>query len=187
MKNFFLKNYQSLLLGLLSLFLAVFFYKQNLAVDSLKKELIKNLNFYKNQQTKEKEELKQQLSLLREELIRYKSQQEGRDQILALTMAKNQTKNDVLSGSTGLNEMVNQADELISTIAGNIKVKGIVKLKNNWLKAEVYDNPRAGSKVIGEIVQNKLYFVYDEVSGWYKIEYREGQFGWIQNSLVENL
>lgn len=100
MKNFFLKNYQFLFLGLMGIFLAVIFYKQNLAVNSLKKELIKNLNFYKNQQTKEKEELKQQLSLLREELIRYKSQQEGRDQILALTMAKNQTKNDVLAGST---------------------------------------------------------------------------------------
>lgn len=183
-----LKNNPFFLLALAFLAFIYFLHKQNMTINSLKKELIKNLDFYKTQQTKEKEELKQQLSLLREELIRYKAQQEGRDQILALTFTKNnKANNDVLSSESNLNQMISQADQLISTISANVKIKGIIKLKNSWLKAEVYSEPKIGAKILGEIIQNKLYFVYDEQNNWYKVEYQEGKFGWLQRSLVEQL
>jgi hypothetical protein len=169
-------------------FLIYLLLRQNSTILSLKEEFTSNLNYFKNQQTNEREELKKQLSLLREELIRYKSQQEGRDQILALTLNKNQPENkNVLSAEDNLNNLLKQSDQLTATIAAKAKVDGIVKLKKSWSRVEVYEDKKASSRILGYLVANKLYFIYERSPNWYKIEYDEGKWGWVQASLVEEL
>lgn len=161
-------------------------YQQNNKMTGLRNDLSKNFQTFKEMQSSEREDLKKQLSLLREELIRYKSQQEGRDQILALSLGRGQ-----LTGN--INNFSNEKETptvLSATSAANstsFSIKGIVKLKKNWEKADVYSEKRASSRIIGQIVKDKLYFVYEIVSGWYQIEYQDGQFGWIQGSLVDEI
>lgn len=156
-------------------------YKQNMTLKMIQSDFKQSFDYFKNQQTAEKAELKNQLSLLREELIKYKSQQEGRDQMLALSLNKNQ--------DSSFKNLINQADELTASISAlnQSSIKGILKLKNNWSKAEVYSEAKASSKILGEIYKDKLYFIYEKISGWYKIEYENGLYGWVQASLVEEL
>jgi hypothetical protein len=158
-----------------------FVFKQNLLLKEIQSNLKDNLNFFREQQLKEKEELKNQLALLREELIRYKAQQEGRDQMLSSILGQNQKP------INNQENYLKEIEQLTSTLSANIDIKGIVKLKKNWQQAEVYETNRASAKILGKIVQGKLYFVYDKAPNWYKIEYENGQWGWVQTSLVEEL
>lgn len=164
--------------------------RQNKELNKFRQELGKNLDYFKQSQENERQELRNQLSLLREELIRYKSQQEGRDQILALSLKQGQlplTDSNpspmVLSTATIGSELAPSPSMAINQLS----IKGIVKLKKNWQKADVYEDKKASSKIIGEIVKDKLYFVYKTVPGWYQIEYLTGRWGWIQASLVDEI
>lgn len=164
--------------------------RQNSELSRFRQEIGKNLNYFRQSQESERQELKNQLSLLREELIRYKSQQEGRDQILALSLKQGQLSPDYSNLSPTVLSTATMTSEMAPTpsIAVNqFSIKGIVKLKKNWQKADVYEDKRASSKIIGEIVKDKLYFVYEIISGWYQIEYQTGRWGWIQASLVDEI
>lgn len=161
-------------------------YQQDNKMTVFRNNLLKNLQSFKDAQTSEREELKNQLSLLREELIKYKSQQEGRDQILALSLGRGQLTENI-NNSTNKKEIPTVLSAIDSANSANLSIKGIVKLKKNWEKADVYSEKRASSKIIGQIIKEKLYFVYDIDSGWYQIEYQDGQFGWIQKSLVDDI
>lgn len=164
--------------------------RQNTELSKFRQELGKNLNYFRQSQESERQELKNQLSLLREELIRYKSQQEGRDQILALSLKQGRLPSDYSNLSPAVLSTATVGSELISTpslTANQLSIKGIVKLKKNWQKADVYEDKRASSKIIGEIVKDKLYFVYETMSGWYQIEFQTGRWGWVQASLVDEI
>lgn len=162
---------------------------QNINLSKFRYELTKNLDYFKQSQENERQELKNQLSLLREELIRYKSQQEGRDQILALSLNQKQISEDKLNQSGAVLNVSTPSPSLAfnSTIPNQLSIKGIVKLKKNWEKADVYQDKRASTKIIGQIVKDKLYFVYEISPGWYQIEYQTGQWGWVQASLVDEI
>ena len=175
----FLKNLRQktdLILFLTIVFLVYLLFRQNSILKSMRDDLIKNLTYLKELQTIDKEERNKQLSLLREELIKYKSQQEGRDQILGLTKF-NQAQTPILPTPS----------QLMSTTSAQMTINGIVKLKKNWQLADVFQEVKASSKIIGQIVRDKLYFVYETQPGWYKIEYQPNQHGWIQSSLVDEL
>ena len=128
----------------------------------MKMDLQQGLDRLVTSQISDRDDLKKQLTLLREELIKFKSQQEERPQIL---------------GESTSTPAVQPPPD----------IKGIVKLKNNWKSTEVYQDMKASSKIIGQLIKDKLYFVYDEEPNWYKIEYDLGQYGWVQKSLVDEL
>ncbi|MEK7633904.1 MAG: hypothetical protein AAB437_03610 [Patescibacteria group bacterium] len=138
------------------------FVEQTKALKAMKDDLRQGFDSLKTSQISDRDDLKKQLALLREELIRFKSQQESRTQVLGESAPT-------------------------PTIQASADIKGIIKLKNNWQKAEVYQDMKASSKIIDQLIKDKLYFVYDEDPNWYKIEYDLGLYGWIQKSLVDEL
>lgn len=138
----------------------------------------RDLGYFKNSQTSDKVDLGKQLALLREELIKYKNQQEGRDQILGLA-ALNKTAVPATSMSTDTAKIPSAAASALPSI------KGIVQLKKNWETADVFQDPKASSKIIGQVVKDKLYYVYEIDAHWFKIDYKFNQLGWIQASLVD--
>jgi len=173
---------QTLLVRLISvIFVSVIFigcfalFKQIEVLKAMKDELHRDLDYLKTSQISDRDDLNKQLTLLREELIKYKSQQEGRDQILGLTkLNQNQT------GGTDLLPT--------PTIPLPVSIKGIIKLKKNWQTADVFQEAKASAKILSQLVQDKLYFVYEVgPAGWYKIEYNLNQQGWVQASLVDEL
>jgi hypothetical protein len=190
MKKFidFLENKANRILLIAIVIIIYLLLRQNSSLANLKEDFAKNLSYFKDQQTSEREDLKKQLALLREELIRYKSQQEGRDQILGLTLTKNQTpEKNAQPTEDNFNNLIQQTDQLMATISAQTKIKGIVKLKNNWEKSDIYQSPKPSAMIIGTIVKDKLYFVYEIVGNWLKIEYQEGKFGYIPSNLVDQL
>lgn len=68
---------------------------------------------------------------------------------------------------------------------------GILRIKENrFEKIEIFAEPRASSKIIGEIPTSEpitIYFFSEKTPGWYKIEYKEGKWGWISEQFVEEL
>ncbi len=175
-KNFLLTFFFSFVFSTAIFVVGSNFIEQTKVLKAMKNDLRQGLDGLKTSQMSDRDDLKKQLALLREELIRYKSQQEGRDQVLGLAKI-NQTQVE-----TSINIFPSPTIQVPTTA-----IKGIVKLKNNWQKAEVYSDAKASSKIIGQLIKDKLYFVYDENSSWYKIEYDLSLQGWIQKSLVDEL
>lgn len=161
-KNFIFTFFFSFIISVAVFVVGSNFIEQTKELKSMKKDLQQGLNKLVASQISDRDDLKKQLSLLREELIRFKTKQEIQPQ--------------VLGESAPTPEVLAQAD-----------IKGIVKLKNNWQKAEVYQDMKASSRIVGQLVKDKLYFIYDEDPNWYKIEYDLGLRGWIQKSLVDEL
>ena len=161
-KNFLLTFFFSFIITAAVFIVSSSFIEQTKVLKAMKNDLRQGLDNLKTSQISDRDDLKKQLSLLREELIRYKSQQETQAQVLGESAPT-------------------------PVIQAPADIKGIVKLKNNWQKAEVYQDMKASSKIIGQLIKDKLYFVYDEDPNWYKIEYDLGQYGWIQKSLVDEL
>ena len=144
------------------------FIEQTTAIKDMKNDMRQGFKQLSTSQVSDRDDLRKHLLLLREELIKYKSQQEGRDQILALS----KPNQEIIPTPTS------QASE---------EIKGIIKLKKIWPKADVYKEMKASSTIIGQLIKDKLYFVYEEDSSWYKIEYDLGTYGWIQKSLVDEI
>lgn len=167
-KNFIPTFFFSFIISVAVFVVGSNFIEQTKDLKSMKKDLRQGLDRLATSQISDRDDLKKQLALLREQLIRFKTQQGGQDQVLGLSKAN-------LDGIP------------TPTIQAQSDIKGIIKLKNNWSKAETYQEMKASSRIIGQLVKDKLYFVYDEDANWYKIEYDFGQYGWIQKSLVDEL
>lgn len=161
-KNFIFTFFFSFIISVVVFVVGSNFIEQTKELKSMKNDLRKGLDRLVASQISDRDDLKKQLTLLREELIRFKSQQEDQTQVLG--------------------EIAPTPSIKVPT-----EIKGIIKLKNNWPKAEVYQDMKASSKIIGQLIKDKLYFVYGEDPNWYKIEYDLGQYGWIQKSLVDEL
>lgn len=153
------------------------FNRQSAIILGIKNDIQEDLQFLKVAQMSDKDNLNKQLVLLREELIKYKSQQEGRDQILGLaTINKNQgVQNQPQESTKSASSTTSLPDE----------IKGIVQLKKNWQSADVFEAPKASSKIIGQIVPEKIYFIYAKEAGWYKVDYKISERGWVQASLID--
>lgn len=161
-KNFILTFFFSFIISVGIFVVGSNFIEQTKELKSMKNDLRKGLDRLVTSQISDRDDLKKQLALLREELIRFKSQQEIQPQVLGESAPT-------------------------PVIQAPADIKGIVKLKNNWQKAEVYKDMKASSRIIGQLIKDKLYFVYSEDTNWLKIEYDLGQYGWIQKSLVDEL
>ena len=67
-------------------------------------------------------------------------------------------------------------------------LKGIVRVNDpKWKKLEVYSEPLASSKIVGVINYRDLYFFSQKLGNWYRIEFKENQFGWVQSQFLEEL
>lgn len=161
-KNFLLTFFFSFIITTAVFVVSSSFIEQTKVLKAMKNDLHQGLDSLKSSQISDRDDLKKQLALLREELIRYKSQQETQTQVLGVSAPT-------------------------PVVQAPADIKGIVKLKKNWQKAEVYQDMRASSKIIGQLIKDKLYFIYEENPDWYKIEYELSLHGWIQKSLVDEL
>lgn len=129
----------------------------------LKSDLSGEIDLLHKGQMADKLDVSQQFALLREELIKMKNQREIKQQVLGVNVSPTPS----LTGST--------------------EIKGIVQLNKKWKTADVFQEPVASSKIVGQAVGGKLYFIYDSKSGWNKIELSDSQQGWIQVQLLDEI
>ncbi len=131
----------------------------------LGEELKKEIDFYKNLRTTNDIKIYQQLLALRSELAQ--ARQEKEEKVLGA------------SDSSSL-----KSAEILTLL-------GIVRLKEGrWERIDVFSEPKASSKIIGEVVNNKtspIYFYTQKQPDWFKIEYKDGKFGWVQAQFLEEI
>jgi hypothetical protein len=167
----FFPKIQSIVLILISIFasFAIFLY-QSSSLARIQNNIHSEFLSFKKSQATDKENLNRQLTVLREELIKYK---------LAEEKSGKTTKEKVLgdvatsSGETG--------KRVVPTVIG------ILQLKKSWSEIDVFAEDKASAKIVAQISQGKLYFMYEKKPGWILIDYSLNKFGWIQSSLVDEM
>jgi len=154
--------------------------RQNSQIDHLNRlgeELEKELKFYKEARITGEGKLFQQLSGLKEELAKYKSQNQ--------VLGEKDIQNKVNEAVAVLEEWL--AGKEIATPAGEL-LRGMVKINDSkWENLEVYAEPRASAKIIGKAKYGEIYFYTQKENNWYKIEFNEGKYGWAQAQFLEEL
>lgn len=133
-----------------------------------------------------------QLKVLTEELKKELSQYKQSRNI-------NDTKllRQMIALRSDLNNVLNQTKVLGSsspaTLSANLSNNplGILRIPDSrFEEIALFAEPRASSKIVGEITSDNpltIYFFTQKTPGWFKIEYKEGRFGWIQEQFVEEL
>ena len=75
----------------------------------------------------------------------------------------------------------------IATAPGEL-LRGMVKINDpKWESIEVYAEPKASSKIIGKAKYGEIYFYTQKENNWYKAEFSEGKYGWIQAQFLEEI
>lgn len=117
------------------------------------------------------------LGQLREELVKYRAEQMGRDQILG-----------VMSDSS----LSSTLDRAIATI--NSQVEGITptpatiksaSLKPGWKSIDAFEKPLASSKIIGQIIANEKYPILNLQNNWYQLTIASGQSAYVQTQFID--
>lgn len=139
--------------------------RQTQLLANIKNDVNSNLSYFKKLQLSEKNNLRDQLALLREEVIKSKIIQSKESAILGVATSPAQ-------------------DALIEATPG-ANIKGLAKLKSTWTAADVFQEARASAKIIGRLISGKLYFIYEVVPNWYRIELSPASYGWIQSAAVD--
>ena len=146
-------------------------------LNQLQEELEKELKFYKEARITGEGKLFQQLSGLKEELAKYKSQNE--------VLGEKDIGEKVDEAVATLEEWL--AGKEIATTAGAL-LRGMVKINDpKWKSVEVYAEPKASAKIIGKAKYGEIYFYTQKENNCYKIEFSEGNYGWVQAQFLEEL
>jgi len=146
-------------------------------LEQLQEQLGRELKFYKEARVTSEGKLFQQLSDLKEELGKYKSQSQ--------VLGEKDIGEKVDEALATLEEWLEGKE--IATTAGEF-LRGMVKINDpKWKKIEVYAEPKASSKIIGKAKSGDFYFYTQKENNWYKIEFSEGKYGWVQAQFLEEL
>jgi len=146
-------------------------------LNQLQEALEKELRFYKEARITGEGKLFQQLSGLKEELAKYKSQNQ--------VLGEKDIQDKVDEAVATLEEWLSRKE--IATPAGEL-LRGMVKINDSkWENLEVYAEPRASAKIIGRAKYGEIYFYTQKENNWYKIEFSEGKYGWVQAQFLEEL
>lgn len=115
------------------------------------------------------------LTALQEEIIRYRAEQSNVQATLGM------------DATSSLSASIDQALATItdtSVVSPYEPLVKVVKLKTGWDKVDLYQQMRAGSKIIGQVIANQDYVVEDSKKDWYKIRLNSLTGGWIQAQFV---
>ena len=144
----------------------------------------------------------QELRSLRDEVIKYRAEQQGRDQILGLSTGLNlPTLTDPLQSlSNTLSTLEEATGEPTPTLPptqttsqtsanqqGTGAHLGTVSLLEgkSWTSVDAFDQAFASSKIVGQLVVRVSYPYYAKENGWYQVELSNGKRGWVQEQFVK--
>lgn len=146
----------------------------------------------------------QELRSLRDEVIKYRAEQQGRDQVLGLTqygMTVNDPLDSLSNSLTTLEEMTGSSSSAglpqpkpftvpassPAPVPADGTMHGTITLLKDkgWSSVDAFESPVASSKIIGQIVINVSYPFYDKQNNWYQAELASGKKGWIQAQFVK--
>ncbi|HAV15354.1 MAG TPA: hypothetical protein DCX25_03415 [Candidatus Pacebacteria bacterium] len=139
----------------------------------------------------------QELRALRDEVIKYRAEQQGRDQILGLSTGLNlPTLTDPLQSlSNTLSTLEEATIEPTLTIPPTQTTNqqntgahlGTVSLLEgkSWTSVDAFDQALASSKIVGQLVVRVSYPYYAKENGWYQVELSNGKRGWVQEQFVK--
>lgn len=146
-------------------------------LNQIREELGKELKFYKEARIASEGKLFQQLSGLRDELANYKSQNK--------VLGEKDIEKKVDEAMATLEEWLSGKE--IATTPGEF-LRGMVKINDpKWESIDVYVEPKASSKIIGKAKYGDIYFYSQKENNWYKIEFSEEKYGWVQAQFLEEL
>jgi len=138
---------------------------ENSRVKILGEELKKEIEVYKNLRTANDIKIYQQLLALRSELA--KARQEKEEKVLGAKESDSSKSGEIL------------------TLLGMVRLK-----EGRWERIDVFSEPKASSRIIGELIDDGLspiYFYTQKQPDWFKIEYKDGKFGWVQSQFLEEI
>lgn len=81
-------------------------------------------------------------------------------------------------------EIQNILGDTFSDLLTNKKVKGFIRLKEGFEKANVYENPTYSSQITEQIVSGTSYAYLEAKDPWFQIKTSLGQ-GWVEKTSVE--
>lgn len=135
-------------------------------------------------QPNKNDEVSSALAKLREELVAYRAEQVGRDQILGLSNSSAAPAEDPYANLTM------SLDEALATIEKQIHPTATptpssqIKLQSNWTSIDAYEQPKAGSRILGQIRAQIPYPFIAKQNGWYQVELENGALAWVQSQFV---
>ncbi len=142
----------------------------------------------------------QELRSLRDEVIKYRAEQQGRDQILGLTQYGSvavDPLDSITKSIASLEEMTASGSagsgttNALSATPAPVQADGsmlgtLTMLKDKgWSSVDAFESPVASSKIVGQIVVNVSYPFYAKQTGWYQATLASGKKGWVQAQFVK--
>lgn len=110
------------------------------------------------------------LGNLREEMVKYRAEQMGRDQ-------------------TNLSSTLDQAIATIERQSGAITPTPTsgrqARLKSGWKTVDAFEKPQASSKIIGQISGNQSYQILASQNNWYQLGLSADLSGWVQPQFID--
>jgi len=184
-------NQQKLTLGLLaflalSLLGGLFGINRSLSKLSAETNSIKQTVAEIKNQPNKNEEVSLALATLREELVKYRAEQVGRDQILGLS-----TSGNTDTGSDQYANLSMSLDQALATLENQLRPTATptpaapsVKLNQGWDKVDAHEQPKAGSQIVGQLKTGLAYPLVGKQSGWYQIKLENNALAWVQSQFV---
>lgn len=62
-----------------------------------------------------------------------------------------------------------------------------IRLKSNWKAVDVFENPLASSKIVGQITSGVDYPIISKNAGWYFTLLPSGQEGYVQSQFIDEI
>lgn len=145
----------------------------------------KTLQEIKDRPTKN-DEVTTALANLREELVRYRAEQVGRDQILGLSTT---SQNDVVATNDPYANLSMSLDQALATLDKQLppatpSTSSQIKLNPGWISIDAFEQPKAGSRIIGQLKNDITYTFTAKQTGWYQVTLENQGNVWVQSQFV---
>ncbi len=116
---------------------------------------------------------------LREELVKYRAEQMGRDQIPGLT-------NSDIDFSSTLDRAIATIERQAGSMIAPTPTPGRqAKLKSGWNSVDAFEKPQASSKIIGQISASQSYQILADQNNWYQLGLSANLSGWVQSQFID--
>lgn len=126
------------------------------------------------------------LGSLREELIKYRAEQVGRDQILGLGSGSSNASDPYANLSMSLDQALATIERQTgAVITPTPTPTRQAKLKSGWKTVDAFEKPQASSKIIGQISEKLSYQILANQDNWYQLGLSANLSGWVQSQFID--
>ncbi|MFZ2202667.1 MAG: SH3 domain-containing protein [Microgenomates group bacterium] len=141
----------------------------------------KTLQEIKDRPTKN-DEVTTALANLREELVRYRAEQVGRDQILGLSTSQNDA-----AATDPYANLSMSLDQALATLEKQLPTSSTtsqIMLNPGWISIDAFEQPKAGSRIVGQLKKDITYTFTTKQTGWYQVTLENQGNVWVQSQFV---